>query len=187
MSTKKLSDRVILNQTPQRLLIEVFPKYDKQKMLMLKLWVILWTVLGAIVLTQLFLDYAGQEKLFMSIYLALWAYFEYKMIHALRYNTSGKETLEFEDGKLGYSVMIGERGIPKYFNIDDLKDFYFQENTKTGFMGELQNSFWFVGGETIEFDSALGKRRVGMKLTEQEAKKVSDIVNKFIKKQAPNA
>jgi hypothetical protein len=181
MSRKQISERIFASRNGSRVEINIYPRKDKQKLLMLKLWVFIWTILGGIVVTQLFLDYAGQEKLFMVIYLALWGFFEYKTVHALRYNINGKEQLVFEDGKMSYVALIGERGIPKYYNQEELSNFEYKQETEKGFLAELQNSYWFVGGESIEFVSGLGVRRFGMKLNESESKQLIKYINSYLK------
>lgn len=182
MSSKSIGNRINYSKEGETFNIEIYPEQDKNKLVMLKLWVLAWSICGIVVITQLFADYSGSEKTILIIYLALWGYFLIKTSAALRWNIKGKEVIRINNESLTYTQLTGKRGIPKTYSTSDIKNLKYVEDSKSGFLNSINQSFWMIGGEVIQYEVNDSVKRFGFKLNKNDSIQLIKIINKFIKK-----
>lgn len=182
MNSKSIGNRINYSKEGDSVNIEIYPEQDKNKLIMLKLWVLAWSVCGIIVITQLFGNYTGSEKAMIAIYLALWGYFLLKTLDALRWNIYGKEVITVDTETLIYTQLVGKRGIPKSYLSSDIKNLKYVEESKSGFLNSITQSYWIIGGEAIQFEFEDTIKRFGFKLSKNESNQLIQLLNKYIKK-----
>jgi hypothetical protein len=66
------------------------------------------------------------------------------------------------------------------YDLHKISGLNFYKRESTSFMQQLDNSFWIIGGDTVYF-SYNGKTQVlGKQLLSQDAKQLSQVLNKII-------
>ncbi len=159
--------------------VEISPILPKTKMNVLILWATAWTFCGTVVLVSLFTYGFNRDELIMVIiFLLFWMYFEFKIVHAIRWNKSGKEIVELKNGEFTYYKMINGRGIPIKSPVSKMRPFRYAEDTEKGFWSEINKSPWMVGGEVIEYAVEEKIKRLGMKIPRKEAQQLILLLNK---------
>ena len=177
---QKIGEQIKVEKSGQDFRIEIYPSISKKDKMWLTVWLMAWSFCGLAVVSQLFFKYTSDEKIILVVYLVLWAYFELKVIHAFRWQKSGKELVEIKDGKFSYTQLIGLRGLPVESLLSDIKGFRFIENSEKGFLNDINRSVWMLGGEVLEYEVNGALKRFGLKLPKQDALKLIDLLNKQV-------
>lgn len=181
---KKIGSRIEINQDKEITELFIYPFIEKQKLQLLTLWILAFTACGAFIFGSLFFyDFKNDKEIIMIvIFLIFWGYFEYKVVYALQWNKKGKEVLTFKEGVFSYMKQISKRGLPAQVSIDSIEGFKYAEDSEGGIWNDINNSSFMVGGEVVEYKAGESIKRLGMKLTKKDADKLSDFLNKQLKK-----
>jgi hypothetical protein len=179
---KKIGNQIEYNRLKKDdLKVEIIPSLSKAKMNMLLSWGLAWSFCGAVIIISLFTYGFNKEELLMvSVFLIFWSYFEVKIIHAIRWNRSGKEILEVKKEEFVYNKVINGRGFPIKTQTSKMRPFRYAEDTQKGFWSEINKSSWMVGGEVIEYAIDEKIKRLGMKLPKKDANQLITLLNKTI-------
>lgn len=177
---KLIGDRISILKKDDVVSIVILPLKDKVKLWLMFAWLLAWSVCGVIVLVNYFQVSNREAKLFIIIYLSFWAYFEVNIIKAFIWRKSGKEKLWIQDGILHYQREVNKKGKIKEFNLSLLSKLELVELKPTNFLDTVSQSFWYKGGERLEFRSQATVQRLGMQLSDDEARAIMREVNPFI-------
>lgn len=178
---KVISERISILKKDNLLSVVILPTTDKNKLRLLFLWLMAWTVCGIIVFANYFRMTDQNSKLFIIIYLSFWAYFEFNIVRAFIWKKFGKEKLWIQDGILHYQREINRKGKVLEFNLGLISGLQLIELKPGRFSDIVNQSFWVKGGERLEFNAQAKIIRLGMQITDEEAKTVLKEVNQFIK------
>ena len=157
------------------------PTDDNKKLALLFFWLMAWSICGAIVIANYFQVQNPDQKIYLIIYLSFWAYFEFNIARTFIWKKFGREKLWIQDGILHYQREINKKGKIKEFNLDLISRFRIVELSVTKLADTINQSFWMRGGERLEFDAQSQLVRLGMQLTDEEARLLLNEVNGFLK------
>lgn len=178
---KVIGQRISILKKDKLLSIVILPTDDKKKLVLLFLWLMAWTVCGMIVMANYFQLTDKNAKIYLIIYLSFWAYFEFNIVRTFIWKRFGKEKLWIKDGILHYQREVNQKGKVREFNLDLISRFRIVELSTTKLADTINQSFWVKGGERLEFDSQSQLIRLGMQLSDEEARLILNEVNAFIK------
>ncbi len=150
----------------------ILPTDANWKLYLLTAWLFLWTVSGCVVLVNYFSVTNTNIKLVVIMWLGFWAYFEFKICKAFLFRKYGKEKIWVKGGKLFYWRDVAGRGKKLEFEKELVKDLALIEKKKTDFFAFMNESFWIIGGESISFSYASKTYRIGIQLSEEDAKEL---------------
>lgn len=177
---KVISNRVSIYKTDKVLSIVILPTDNKKKLGLLFLWLMAWTVCGLIVMVNYFKLHDQNSKLFTIIYLSFWAYFEFSIMRVFIWKKFGREKIWIQDGEINYLREINNKGKTKTYNLDLVSKLQLVELSRSSFADTINQSFWVKGGERLEFFSQSQTIRVGMQITDEEARQIMKEVNSRI-------
>ena len=150
----------------------IIPTDTNWKLYMLFTWFLLWSVSGVIILVNYFTLTNANTKTMVLVWLGFWAYFEFKIGKALLFKKFGKEKIWIKNGKFNYWRDVAGRGKKLEFDIELIKDLQLIEKNKRDFFQFMNESFWVLGGESISFTYGAKIYRLGIQLTEDDAKEL---------------
>lgn len=179
---KKLGSKITYEQTAERLLINVSGRGTAQQVLILMLWLGVWTISGIIVLSQLFGNYTGEEKIALSVWLGFWLYFEYRVYYIYRWRKGGLEILKVEGGKLSYSREVNGLGKVHVYDAQQVRNLKVIDYSDSPFQRSFYKSWFSVGGEMLSFSVNSTEHRVAMQIEESEAKQLAKMLDKELAK-----
>lgn len=177
---KVIGERISILKKENLLSIVILPDKEKRKLILLFFWLLAWSVCGVVVLANYFQMTEQKARLFIIIYLSFWAYFEFSIIRVFMWRRNGKEKLWIQNGILHYQREINGRGKVQEFNLSLVSKLQLLELRHTSWADNINQSFWIRGGERLEFTSQAKSVRLGMQLSDEEAKAVMKEVNTFI-------
>ena len=147
--------------------------------LSLEMWFGGWTGLGVLLMYGAY-TFEGDENLFYLGCLVFWAFFWVRIAKVVAWRRIGKEIIRINKKGIIIKNAFGTRGRDRLFNLHEVSNVKFVEREESSFMQQLDNSFWIIGGDTVYF-SYKGKTHVlGKQLLPQDAKQLSQILNKSI-------
>jgi hypothetical protein len=182
MSDLELSGKVIIENSGKEKTIKVYPYQENWKTNLIRIWLILWTACGAIVLWELFSPISKEQKLFMAIYIVFWLYFELKMFAVIRWRTSGLECLKLTESKLVLEKTIQGKGFPIELSLNEIKKVHIPEVSAVSFAAVFNNSYWLEGQETIVIETDKKKYGFGFQLKKSDAEKILKEISKQLQK-----
>jgi hypothetical protein len=151
--------------------IQVLPIHNPPKNFMMLIWLALWSVCGALVLTQLFLANESNTKVICIIYMGFWTYFELLIVRIYRWRKSGKEEIDIYSDKVVINRITSNRGIPVEYQKREIKNVRINKDQKQSLFAKLLfDEYWNMGSETILFDYNGKQLGIGLQLDEQETK-----------------
>lgn len=168
----EISPRVSLFQNEDTFSIVILPSDKQWKVIVLFIWMFLWTLSGIIVFTQYFSSDSRDMKIAIIIWLGFWSYFEFKIGRAFLFRKFGKEKLWLKGGKMFYLREIFKRGKVQEFDIELIRGIKLIDIKKSDFFQQVNESFWVIGGERISFEYGSKEIKFGIQLTEEETKKI---------------
>ena len=177
---KLIGERISILKKENVVSVVILPTIDKTKLRLLFFWLLAWSACGLIVFINYFKVTDADSKLFIMIYLSFWFYFEFNIVRTFMWKRSGKEKLWVQDGILHYQRELNKKGKIHEFNIGLIGPLNLVELKPTRFSDIINQSFWVKGGERLEFYSQSKVIRLGMQLSDDEAKKIMKEINPLI-------
>jgi hypothetical protein len=179
---KVISERISILKKDNLLSIVILPTTDRRKLALLFLWLMAWTVCGIIVLMNYFRITDTNAKIFLIVYLSFWAYFEFNITRALIWKKFGREKLWIQNGIMHYKKEINGKGKTLEYDLNIITPLRLVELRRNSLADTVNQSFWVKGGERIEFNTQAKTTRLGMQITDEEAREVIREVNRFTAK-----
>ncbi|MCU0361263.1 MAG: hypothetical protein MUF75_11200 [Bacteroidia bacterium] len=177
---KILGERISIVKKQNLLSIVILATNDKRKLAMMFLWLLAWSVCGVIVMINYFQISNEKAKLFLLIYLSFWAYFEVSIVRAFIWRKYGKEKLWIKDGILHYHREINGKGKVKEFQPELIREFKILDVRPSNLIDSLNQSFWVRGGERLEFLHQAKTIRLGMQISDEQARTVFNEMKDFL-------
>lgn len=178
---KIISNRISIIKKEDLLSIVILPSQDKRKLALLFLWLMAWSVCGILVFANYFKITDPNSKIFLIVYLSFWAYFEFNIARAFIWKKFGREKVWIREGVLHYQKEINKKGKVREFNISLVSKLRLIELSNSSFADSFSQSFWVKGGERLEFSSQAKVVRLGMQISDEEARVVLNEVNAYLK------
>jgi hypothetical protein len=176
-----IGNRISIKRTENEISIVILSFSDKLKNKLLFAWLILWTIGGLIVLSQFFTFTDPNTKIAIIVWMGFWIYFEFKIWSAFLWRRNGKETIRIKNEKLYYKKDSLGTNKFKTYSTDFIKELRLIETKDDSFFENLNNSYWVVAGEKIAFDFYGKEIKIGIQLTDNEAKSLLKVIKAEIK------
>jgi len=159
-------------------LFKIRADYHQDKQKMLDVWLLAWTLCGLAIFSQVFFTEDSEMKQMILIFGAFWLYFEYMVVKAWRWRKGGEEQLFVGEEELHYGRTYYNRGILKPYRKDLINQVRIMEDERNSFVRSFADSYWVVGGsEKLAFTVNGKVIPFGLRLSDQEAKKLMKLIN----------
>ena len=159
----------------------ILPTDDKKKTMLLFAWLLAWSVSGIIIMANYFTLTNEKAKMMILVWLAFWAYFEYKIIKVFTWKRFGKEMLWIKNGTLHYQQNTNGKGKIEKYDLNLVSDWKLIEVEAANFSDNFNQTFWVKGGERIEFTCQGKAVKLGMQLSNEDAKVILKLIEKTVK------
>lgn len=169
---KNSSPKLIINKNKNEIEVIILAQIAKNKIILLLIWLLLWTSCGMIIFSQFFVSHTKEIKLFMFIWFVFWIYFEFKIVYAYMWRKAGKEIIKINNKGIIIKREINGNGKEKFYAKETIKELKIVDFSSKNIALHLNTSFWAVGGETLKFESLEKPIAFAMQLSEDEAKEV---------------
>ncbi len=177
---KYISDRISYLDHGNKTTIIISSRIDRRRESLLLFWILAWTACGAYLLYYLATgDHKRQMLIGLIIFISFWFYFEYRIGKVFLWRKWGMEFISLDEEEFIYKRAIGKYGKANRFFHEDMSDFEIDRINPKSVTINIEDSFWFLGGERIKVKGKGKYLRFGRQLSEKEC---DDLV-RLIKKQ----
>ena len=175
------SNRINISEKVGSTSIIILSQKDKKKQGILLSWIVLWSLGGLVVLTQLFGKTNSEEKIFLSVWIAFWIYFEFITCHAYLWRRFGFERLLIEGDKFYYRREIKNKGKSHSYDCSSIKKIeLIDDSSENSFLKNLRESYWIIGGEALSIEVNGKAVKLGLQLEKQDVLKLHKLLLKKI-------
>lgn len=147
----------------------------------LEIWLIAWLGAGGAMASQI-AEASDDERLFYMVYLAFWVFFLFRVIKVTLWRRIGREMIRVSAKGMSVKNAIGSWGKAQFFHIKDIERMEVIKRDPKAFMANLDQSFWIMGGDSVQF-THLGKRFVlGKQLSMSDALALTKLIHQAFKR-----
>lgn len=176
-----MGDRIKYIEEGNTLKLIIKALLDDKKQQLLLIWIILFSICGVLLFTQLFGNYEKSTLLFFGVYMAFWLFFEFKVIYAYRWRKFGREQIILKENQLILIKEIGKRGVTQQFELDKIKKVEKFDSAEHAFFKSMNTSYWNINKYTLSFKIEDNTIPFAIDLNEEEAKKLLKKIHHFLK------
>ncbi|MBN8703635.1 MAG: hypothetical protein J0M08_11260 [Bacteroidetes bacterium] len=171
------SDRISV-ENPKENYTEVTIKafFVEKKSQILKFWLIAWLIGGIALISQLFFVTDSQTKVGIIVWAGFWVYFLQFAYKAYQWRKHGYEKIIFDAGVINYYRQVFKPYKQETVNVGSIRDVQVVTYNERNFFQNLTLSYWSISGERIVLDTSIGVIRIGMELTDNEAKQLVKLI-----------
>lgn len=128
-------------------------------------WLAGWTLTGlSAFIALIFGCVATSHRPVVWMYLAFWAYFEYLSVYIWLWHSYGKEMLRYGGGILEIKNDIMGYGVVKQYFVENIRNPSYNEIKQGSLSSFLNQGFWVVGDEKVQFEFHGQKVLVGRRM-----------------------
>lgn len=171
----------MFSKNKQGIQVEISQKVDRLKETLLLTWLAAWSFCGGVFIYFLLISPDRNERIMLGIMLALWSYFEFRIGRVFIWRKFGKEVLSIVQGEFTIENRFFKKGKLQKFNLQHVKKFGLNKQKATSFLGQLDNSFWVMGGDRFAF-SYMGRHyQFGKQLGEKDTRSLAMVLEKGLR------
>ncbi len=176
-----MSDRINYIEEDNELNVTIKAFLDEKQQQLLLIWIVLFSVCGLLLFSQIFGDYEKSTLLFFGVYMAFWLFFEFKVIYAYRWRKYGVEQIILKDGELILIKEIGKRGITQKFDLKEIKKVEKFNSGEGSFIKAMNTSYWNINKYSLTFKIQENTVPFAIDLNETESKKLLNKIHYYLK------
>jgi hypothetical protein len=176
-----MRERISYTETNDELNVTIKALLDEKKQQLLLIWIVLFSICGVLLFTQIFGNYEKSTLLFFGVYMAFWLFFEFKVIYAYRWRKYGLEQIILNQKQLILIKEIGKRGITQQFDLDNIQKVEKFDSGENAFFKSMNTSYWNINKYTLSFKIEDNLVPFAIDLNEEETKKLLKKIHQFLK------
>jgi len=185
---KYISERISFFDHGDSTSIVISSKIESWKETVLFFWILCWTACGAYLMYELATgDYDQKMQIGLFVFVSFWFYFEYRISRVFVWRKWGMEYIRMDEDEFTYKCAVGRFGKASRFYVDVMGPFTVEELSSRSITVNIEDSFWFIGGERIQFSYKDKQRKFGRQLTQEESKDLVRLIQKQLAKHQKKA
>lgn len=179
MGTKSIGKRINIAEHSDATTIIIDQKITKTQQLSLEMWFGGWVGLGCLIIYGAY-TFSGNESTVYLICLAFWGFFFVRIAKVIAWRRIGREIIRVSPKQLLIKNAFNKKGKDKFYSINDLSEFKARTGDPVSFMQGLDNSFWIIGGDKIDFTFRGKKHVLGKQLKDSDSLQLANYLNKLV-------
>lgn len=178
---QRIGKRITYAWHEDALTVVIDQKIPKSQQLALEGWMFAWLLIGG-AFFWILLQSTGDERMFYSISLAFWAFFAFRVGKVILWRRKGNESIRIHSEGMSVKNAFGTLGKAQLFQIRNLHKMEVIRREATSFLANLDQSFWIMGGDAIQFTHQNKSFVLGKQLNEKDAHALAKLLDKGFRK-----
>jgi len=178
---QSLGERVTYAWHESSLTVIIDQKIPSQQRLMLEGWLLAWLAVGVAMAIEM-AGSAGSDRSFFLIFMAFWAFFAFRVLKVVLWRRIGREMVRITSEGMTVKNAFGDFGRARFFIKENIKKMEVIRRNPTNFIQNLDQSFWIMGGDSLQFTYLRGRFVLGKQLPEKEAAKLAKLIDQALRK-----
>lgn len=178
---QSIGNRITYAWHSEALTIIIAQTIPKKQLNMLMAWAVGWMVVGGVFIGE-WLNRTDDERTFFSICLAFWAFFAFRVGKVIWWRLQGQEMLRITSEGMSIKNAFGTIGKARFFLKENIQRMEVVRRDPAQFMQSLDQSFWIVGGDSLQFTYLSGRFVLGKQLSEKDAHALAKLMDQAFRK-----
>ncbi|MDA8606555.1 hypothetical protein N9L13_05940 [Flavobacteriales bacterium] len=180
-SELKIGQRITYAWHEDALTVIIHQRITSSQQMMLDAWFAAWLLVGGS-LGYAYTQSQGEEQNFLLICLAFWTFFAIRVLKVLAWRRVGREMIRVNAEGMSIKNAFGNYGKAKFFIKSNIKRMEVLRRDPSKFMHNLDQSFWIMGGDSLQFNYLRSRFVLGKQLNERDAKALAQLFDKALRK-----
>lgn len=178
---QSLGERVTYAWHESSLTVIIDQKIPNQQRLMLEGWLLAWLAVGVAMAIEM-AGSTGSDRSFFLIFMAFWAFFAFRVLKVVLWRRIGREMVRITPEGMTVKNAFGDWGRARFFIKENIKKMEVIRRNPTNFIQNLDQSFWIMGGDSLQFTYLRSRFVLGKQLPEKEAAKLAKLIDQALRK-----
>lgn len=178
---KTIGKRITIEEHIDAITIVIDQTIPKGQQLALEMWIGAWVGLGGLIGYGA-ITFDGNDRTAFLVCLAFWSFFLVRILKVAFWRRIGKEIIRVTPSHLMIKNAFKKRGKDRFYSLPQVGKFDAPDQNIKSFMGQLDNSFWIIGGDTVHFSYNGRPHVLGKQLPPPDAKQLSNFLNKSVER-----
>lgn len=178
---QSLGERITFAWHEDALTIIIDQRIPQPQLLMLQGWFLAWLGVGAATVLEMG-NSAGSDRTFFLVFMAFWAFFAFRVLKVILWRRVGREMIRVTSEGMSVKNAFGDLGRARFFLKGNIRKMEVIRRDPSKFMQNLDQSFWIMGGDSLQFSYLRGRFVLGKQLDAQTAGALAKLIDKALKK-----
>lgn len=178
---ESIGNRITYAWHPDSLTIIIGQSIPKKQLNLLLAWALCWCLVGGAFVNE-WLVRTDDEKMFFAISLAFWTFFAFRVGKVIWWRFQGQEMIRITAEGMSLKNAFGTFGKARFFLKENIQRMEVVRRDPTQFMQSLDQSFWIVGGDTLQFTYLRSRFVLGKQLSEKDAHALAKLIDQALRK-----
>lgn len=178
---QSLGERVTYAWHESSLTIIIDQKIPIQQRLMLEGWFLAWMAVGVSMAIAM-VGSSGSDRSFFLIFMAFWTFFAFRVLKVVLWRRMGREMVRITSEGMTVKNAFGDWGRARFFIKENIKKMEVVRRNPSNFLQNLDQSFWIMGGDSLQFTYLRSRFVLGKQLPEKDAAKLARLIDQALRK-----
>ena len=178
---KSLGERITYAWHDDALTIIIGQRIPQSQLFMLQAWFLAWLGVGATTAMEMG-QTTGSDRSFFLVFMAFWAFFAFRVLKVILWRRIGREMIRITAEGMSVKNAFNDWGRARFFLKDNIRKMEVIRRDPTKFMQNLDQSFWIMGGDSLQFNYLRGRFILGKQLDAATASSLAKLIDQALKK-----
>lgn len=178
---QSIGERITFAWHEDALTVIINQHIPRTQRMMLEGWFLAWLGVGAAVTMEMS-NAIGNDRTFFLIFMAFWAFFAFRVLKVIAWRRTGREMLRITSEGMSVKNAFGDLGRARFFLKENIKKMEVIQRDPAKFMQNLDQSFWIMGGDSLQFTYLRSRFVLGKQLTAKDAAQLAKLIDKALHK-----
>ena len=159
-TVQSIGDRITYAWHEDALTIIIDQAIPRSQRLMLEGWFLAWLGVGGATAMEM-AGATGSDRTFFLVFMAFWVFFAFRVLKVILWRRIGREMVRITAEGMSVKNAFNDLGRARFFIKDNIKKMEVVQRDPTKFMQNLDQSFWIMGGDSLQFTYLRGRFVLG--------------------------
>lgn len=180
-AVQSIGDRITYSWHEDALTIIINQGISRTQQLMLEGWFLAWLGVGGATAMEMG-SATGSDRTFFLIFMAFWAFFAFRVLKVIMWRRIGREMVRITAEGMSVKNAFNDLGRAQFFIKENIKKMEVIQRDPAKFMHNLDQSFWIMGGDSLQFTYLRGRFVLGKQLDNVSAAQLARLIDKGLQK-----
>jgi hypothetical protein len=178
-----IGERISVVDHSTKTTIVILPHKSAWAISLMGAWLAMWLTIGFTTLWYLFnFTLTQKESVIVTVFMIFWFYYAFRVSKSFLWLLKGKEKIKVDEIGVHIKKAIFNYGKSRVYYFENIKGLEFNLPKEKSFQTVWEASPWINGAERFQFEYFGKMARFGNKLNEKEAKLLSQVLEKRMRK-----
>ncbi|MBN31280.1 MAG: hypothetical protein CL845_04705 [Crocinitomicaceae bacterium] len=178
---RSIGDRITYAWHENALTIIIRQRIPRSQQIVLEGWFFAWLCVGGATSMEM-ADATGSDRTFFLIFMAFWVFFAFRVLKVILWRRIGKEMVRITAEGMSVKNSFNNLGRARFFVKNNIKKMEVIQRDKTNFTQNLDQSFWIMGGDSLQFTYFRRHFVLGKQLDNKSAVKLAKLIDEGLRK-----